>query len=193
VTAFGSKLLSLESEMCPPFASALNCALEQLANIQVNGLPEFKAHIVFVPCNNDIPPDCDDDDDDDDDDDSPEISLKFIVAMMSLEYAYKLHNLDNLDAPKISQFIDGIKESPSCFTSWKNVLSVVEMERKKGHPGWPPVEAFKYRHGQVGVTRDTDHRLGGELDTSWPTTRKITPFMYEDSLTRAGQRFRLRL
>ena len=189
MTAFGSKLSSSKSEICPPFASALNCALEQLANIQVKGLPEFKAHIVFVPCNNDVSSDCDDDDDDD----SPESSLKFIIVVMSLEYACKHHNPDNLDAPKISQFIDGIKESVSCFTSWKNVLSVVEMEQKKGHPGWPPVEAFKYRHGQVGVTRDTDHRLGGELDTSRPTTRKVTPFLYEDSLTRAGQRFRLRL
>jgi len=176
VTAFDSKSSSRGLKACPPFADALNHALEQLANIQVNGLPGFKAHIAFVPCNNDVSSD-------EGDDDSPETSLRFNVAVMLLEDACKLHNLDKLDQRKVSQFIDETKGTPSCFANWKAVLSVIEIEWKEGPSGWPPLEAFEYRNGQVSVMRDTDQWLGGEPDTSKPTSREINVFLYECSLT----------
>ena len=45
---FGSESSSRKPGTYQPFANALNRALEQLAKIQVNGLPEFEAHVVFA-------------------------------------------------------------------------------------------------------------------------------------------------
>jgi len=129
----------------PSFADTLNHAFERLANVQVDGLPEFKAHIVFVPCNREISSDDDDDD------------LDTSLNLMLLEDACKLHNLD---APKVSQFIDGITESPFCLASFKTVLSLVEIERKKDREDWAH---WKYSNTGIGrrssTRRGTGHRV----------------------------------
>ena len=104
-----------------PFTQALNCALRYLSKIQVDWLPEFDTHIVFALCDKAVSSDRD----------APGTLFKPDLAVMSLEDAWKFHNLP--DVPSISQFIDRTaKGLPSGSISWKTILSVVEMKRREG-------------------------------------------------------------
>jgi hypothetical protein len=167
VTAFRSKSSSstYEWEMYLPFAEALNYALERVSVIGVNGLPGFKTHIAFVPCNKRVPSDRN----------VLGSSFKPDIVVMSLSDAREFHGLDKLDAP-VSQFISEISgKSPAGFASWKTVLSAVKVKRKKDMSGWSSLEAFRYQDRQASVIEDVDRGLDEELDTSdsQPITREI--------------------
>ena len=148
-----------------PFAEALNYALERVSVIGVNGLPEFKTHIAFVPCNKRVLSDRN----------ALGSSFKPDIAVMLLSDAREFHGLDKLDAP-VSQFISEISgKAPTGFASWKTVLSAVEVKRKKDMSSWSSLEAFRYQDRQAGVIQNVDQGLDEELDTSdsQPTTCKI--------------------
>ena len=133
-----------------PFTEALNCALGALSDIQADGLPEFKTHVVFIPCDRQISSDRD----------LPGSSFKPDVALMSIQDARKFYQLDQLDTPEFSQFISKISgKSPPGFPSWKYILSAIELKRKSD-ASRVPLETF-------------DQRLDEGLDDSQPTTCKL--------------------
>jgi len=151
-----------------PFTQALNRALSDLSKIQVNGLPKFDAHIVFVLCDKVVSSDRN----------SPGTLFKPDLAVISLEDAWKFHKLDESgDVQSISQFINKTAQgSPSGSISWKTILSVVEMKRRGGSLPWPQLEEFGRQDKQVSVMEDADRRLDEELEASQPTTRKVNAF-----------------
>jgi len=155
--------------MYPPLADAMNHALEHLSKIQVDGLPGFKTPIVFVPCDKNISSDRD----------PPGTAFKPDLAIMTLEDARKLYGLNELDAPKVSEFISKIpKGSPINSISWKTILSAIEMKWKRDASDWSPLGA-----SQSQGTQDYDQLLDEELVISQPTTRKIDVFPCEHPMT----------
>jgi len=158
--------------MYPPFADAMNYALERLSTIKVDGLPEPKVPIVFVPCDKGVSSDRD----------SPGSSFKPDLAIMTLEDACKLYGLDKLDVTKVSEFVSKVPKVSS--VAWKTILSVAEMKRKKNPSRWPTP-------GSQGP-QDADRQPDGERDASQRTTRKIDTFPYEHTLMRVEQQFHRR-
>ena len=147
-----------------PLATALNHALEELSGVQANGLPEFKSHIAFVPCDTGVQSGRE----------LPGSSFKPDVALMSIQDARELHRLDRVDGPKVSRLIDEIAEKRiPCSTSWSTILSAVEVKRKSDMSGWASLRAFGQQDRKVGTIRDADQCLDRKLDDSGPTTRKI--------------------
>ena len=150
-----------------PFAEALNYALEQLSGIQVDGLPELKSHIAFVPCNKGVKTDG-----------KPRgPALKPDIALMSIRGACEFYELDQLNVPNVSEFISKIAGNPpSGSTNWNTILSAVEVKRKSDMSGWASLpEAFDRQDREVSVIQDADQQLDEMLDDSQPTTRKIRP------------------
>lgn len=167
-----------------PLSKALNYALEDLSNIRVDGLPEFKTHIAFVPCNKGL---------------RSERKLsgslfKPDIALVSVQDASKPHEFDQPNTPKVSRLISEITgEIPSGSARWKTLLSAVEVKRKKGVSGWAPLGVFGQQDKRVGTaTRDVDQWLDEKLDDSPPTTGEIGSSLWEYMLKRAAQRFRPR-
>jgi len=148
------------------FAEALNYAFEELSGIQLDGLPEFKSHISFVPCNKGVDSHCD----------SYGYSLKPDIALMSIRRACEPHEFDQLDVPNVSKFVSKIAgKSPSGTTNWNTILSAVEVVREMDVSGWASLpEVFDQQDRRVGVLRDAGRRLDETLDDSQPTTRKIS-------------------
>ena len=133
-----------------PLVGAMNYALELLSEIEVDGLPKFKNHIAFVPCDKGVHSDRA----------IGGSSFKPDIAIMSIQDAYNLYQLDG--PPELSGFTSQLSEkSPSGFT-WKVILSAIEIKRANGAP-----------KGQDGVMQDVNERLDVELDGSQPTTCKI--------------------
>jgi len=147
-----------------PFAEALNYALELVSNVRVNGLPEFQAHIAFVPCNRRVPSGRD----------LPGSSFKPDLVITSLHDAREFYKLENLDAPKVSEFVGQIADaSPSGFTSWKTILSAVEVKRRRDMSSWTPLPGvFDYHDKQVSTVGDADQRLDEKPNDSQSTTRE---------------------
>ena len=171
VTALDSKSSSSlhERHMYSPFADAMNLALEHLSKIQVDGLPESKIPIVFVPCDKNVSSDRD----------SPGTKFKPDLAIMALEDARDFYGLNELDVPKVSQFVSKIPKGTSTGPiGWKTILSAVEMKRNCGRQDRPPRGSPEPQDIQ-----DADQQLGEELDTSQPTTCKIDAFPHECPLT----------
>ena len=147
-----------------PFAEALNDALERLSGIQVDGLPDFKTHIAFVPCDKGVPSDRD----------SSGSTFKPDIVLMPIQDARKLYGLDQLHTPAVSKFISEIKgKISSDFTGWDTILSAVEIKRKVDMSGWAPLETFYQPDRQVSVIPGVDRRLDEIWDDSQSTTRKI--------------------
>ena len=152
-----------EENMYFPFAEAMNCALEQLSDIQVEGIPEFKTHIAFVPCS---------DKGVKSDRSAPGSSFKPDIALMSLEDACEYHGVDRAGAPQLSEFITGVaKVSPSGSANWKNFLSAVEVKRRAVE--LPPLGFFDHSETQVSVIPDVDQRPDDKPDYPPPVTCKI--------------------
>ena len=165
VTVFCSKSSSsiAERDMYIPFTEVLNGALGALSGIQVDGLPEFKAHVVFVPCNKLIGSDRE----------LPGSSFKPDVALMSIQDAREFYQLDQLDTPESFQSISKISgKSAPRFPSWNHILSAVELKRKSS-VSQAPLGAFDRQDKQGDFTRDVDQRLDEGLDDSQPTTCKL--------------------
>jgi len=148
-----------------PFAEALNNALQQLSDIQVDGLPKFMSHVAFVPFNKGV----------DSHRDLYGYSLKPDIALMSIRGACEFYELDQLHAPNVSQLVSKIAgKSPSGSTNWNSILSAIELERETDVSGWASLpEAFGQQDRQVSALQDADQQLDETSDDSRPTTRKI--------------------
>ena len=161
-----------------PFAEAMNYALERLSDIEVNGLPKFKTHIAFVPCNRRVQSNRT----------TPGSSFKPDIAIMTIQNAYEFHKLQPPDTPKLSKFVGEIAEkSPSGLTNWGAVLSAIEIKRKKD-VDWAMLREFDRQDSRVSVIQDANKRLDEKQDCSQPTTRKIYTFAWEHMLTPSPQR-----
>jgi len=155
--------------MYSPFADAMNHALEHLSKIQVDGLPESKTPIVFVPCDKNVSSDRG----------PPGTAFKPDLAITTLEDARELYRLNELDTPQVSEFISKIpKGSPLGSVGWKTILSAVEMKRKRDTSDWTPLGV-----PQSQGMQDSDQLLDEEPDISQPTTCKIDAFLCEHLLT----------
>jgi hypothetical protein len=149
-----------------PFTEAMNCALQRLSDVKVEGLPNLKEHIEFVVCNTNV----------DSDRSAPGSSFKPDIAIMSIQDAYDFHELDPTDGSKPSTFITEIEgNSPTGITNWKSVLSAVEMKRDS-KAGWAKLEAFNHQETQVSIIPDVDKWLDERPDDSQLTTREIKLF-----------------
>ena len=173
VTAFGSKSLSTtyEPDMYRPFAEALNYALKCVSNVQVDGLPEFKAHIVFVPCNKPIPSNRK----------VPGSLFKPDLVILSLQDARKFHQLGEANAPDVSQFIGEIEGRSLSGLTWEAVLSAVEVKRK-GMSGWASLGVFGDQDGQFSVMGGANLQLDEEPHDSQPATGKVDTSVYKHTL-----------
>ena len=147
--------------MYAPLSAALNLGLEDLSKIDVDGLPKFQNHIVFVPLDEGVTSDRD----------QPGSSFKPDLALMSLTTACDFRKIKDTRSLKVSQFIDKIptkarsemgppetppskkipknapsksnvlKTSPSHHIGWKDILSVVEVKRGSKKT-WPTLGDF---------------------------------------------------
>ena len=169
MTVFGSKSLSptYEPDMYRPFAEALNYAFKCVSNIQVDGLPEFKAHIVFVPCDNPIPS-------------RRESLFKPGLVILSLQDARKFHQLEEVDAPDVSRFISEIEGRSLSGLTWEAVLSAVEV-KWNGISMWASLEVFGEQDGKFSATGGANLRLDEEPHDSQPATGKMNALRYKDT------------
>ena len=168
MTASRSKSSASEYEwdMYIPFAEAMNYTLEHLSTIQVAGLPEFKNHIAFVPCNKKVQSNRV----------LPGSEFKPDIAVMSIQDAYEFHQLDKINGPKLSEFITRISgESPAGLTNWNTVLSAIEMKRKEDGR-WVELGKFDHEERQISIMQDADERLHEKPEDSQPATRRSDAF-----------------
>ena len=104
--------------MSGPLADAFNYALGRLSAIEVEGLPEFKAHIAFAPYNRHV----------ESDRDSPGRPFKPDMVVMSLQDARDVYGVEEVDGPDLSRFVGEIEgRPPSRPASWKSILATVEV------------------------------------------------------------------
>jgi hypothetical protein len=162
------------------FTDAMNYALEHLSKIQVDGLPGFKTHIAFLPCNTRVESGCSTPGSSFSSSSlssTPEYSFKPKITVMSIQDAYELYELDQTGGPILSEFITKIAGKPlPCLTDRKTELSYVDMTRLAMYTGWPEVGEFHLQGGRVGLAQDADERLDEQLDGSQSATCKISVF-----------------
>ena len=188
MTRFHSKVspLTYERGTYPPFSNVLNYALEDLSNIQVDGLPEFKAHIAFMPRRKGLKSDRNLS--------GPSFEPNTTFVSDQSTSSESSDESDRSDMIEFSQFIGEIAgESPSGSTNWKATLSAVEIIRKFDKSGWAPLGVFDQQDREIGAIRDAGQWLDEKSDDSSPTTGKIRSLLWEYMLKRAAQRFHLRL
>ena len=147
--------------MYAPLSDALNLGLECLSEIEVDGLPEFQNHIVFVPLDERVTSDRD----------LEGSCFKPDLALMSFTTACDFRKIKDTRSLTVSQFINKIpkktrskmgppktppsknvpkntpsknkstKTSPSYCIGWKEVLSAVEVKRGL-KTNWPTLCTF---------------------------------------------------
>ena len=119
--------------MYAPLSGALNLGLEGLSKIEVDGLPKFQDHIVFIPLDEGVTFDRV----------LEGSSFKPGVALMLFTTACAFCNVKGTRHLKVSEFIDKIpgrgshnnsprnspKAAPSYHIGWKDILSAVAVKR----------------------------------------------------------------
>jgi hypothetical protein len=184
LTAFFSRaaLLIREQDSYLPLSGAMNYALERLSEIEVDGLPEFKNHIAFVPCKeraiqtNRI---------------TPGSLFKPDIAIMSIEDAYEFYEPGRPYAPKrkLCELMNEISQkAPSGSASWSTVLSVIEIKRGKAR--WASLGVADDKGKQLDPMGDVSDPFDEEQDGSQPVTRKFYLFRQDFTLTPVIQRCR---
>ena len=163
-----------------PFAETMNYALEQLSDVKVEGLPEFKSHIAFVPCDAREESDCG----------IPGSEVKPDLVIMQIQDAYGFYGLNQAEAPTLSQYVAKIKgRLPPDPTDWKTVLSAVELVRGPPKP-WPRMrKKFTYQRRSLIPAQRASKRLNEKLDHPRSATRKMNVFLSGHTLTRVHSVF----
>ena len=141
----------LEEKMYKPLAEAFNYALEHLAAVEVEGLPKFKSHIAFAPCDKGVKSDRPE----------PGSSFKPDIVVVTLDDAREMHQIPKSQAPNLSQLVGEIKGKPPSHPRWKSVLSAVEVKRADfAEWTWSGLGHFDAQEGQVGeITVSCDESL----------------------------------
>ena len=147
--------------MYGPLSDALNLGLEDLSKIEVDGLPKFQDHIVFVPLDEGITSDRD----------LGGFLFKPDLALMRFATARDFRKMKDTRSLTVSQFVDRIpkkthskmgppktvpsknvpknapsknnptKTSPAYNIGWKDILSAVEVKRGR-KSNWPTLGGF---------------------------------------------------
>jgi len=144
--------------MYAPLSDALNLGLEALSKIEVDGLPNFQNHIVFVPLDEGVISDRDQDGS----------LFKPDLALMRLTTACEFRKIKDTRSLTVSQFVDKIPKKarstmgppktvpsknvpknappknnppPSYRIRWKDILSAVEVKRGS-KANWPTLGDF---------------------------------------------------
>ena len=147
--------------MYGPLSDALNLGLEDLSKIEVDGLPKFQDHIVFVPLDEGVTSDRD----------LGGSLFKPDLALMRFATARDFRKMKDTRSLTVSQFVDKIpkktrskmgppktvpsknvpknapsknnptKTSPSYNIGWKDILSAVEVKRGR-KSNWPTLGGF---------------------------------------------------
>jgi len=186
--------------MYAPLSNALNYGLERLSKIDVEGLPKFGDHIVFVPSDEGVKSDRD-----------LEGSLfKPDIALMKLSTACDFRKIKGTRGLSVSRFVSKIPKeatpkrrppkadpsthvakddlsknnppqaTPSFLISWKDILSAVEVKRISGKK-WPKLETFtdevvspvnKDADEEPTTSRNPDRETPSDISES--QTRKIS-------------------
>jgi len=181
--------------MYAPLSNALNYGLERLSKIDVEGLPKFEDHIVFVPSEKGMRSDCD-----------PEGPLfEPDVVLMKLATACDFRKIKLTRGLSVSQFVGKIskrtvsKVTPSVQvakngppqiasihrTGWEDILSGVEVKRNSKRK-WPILETFTNEVTSI-TNKDADEELftsrnpdrGTSSDISESQTRKVPALVYD--------------
>jgi len=184
--------------MYAPLSNALNYGLECLSKIDVEGLPQFGNHIVFVPSDKGIKSDRDLDGS----------LFKPDIALMKLSTARDFLRIKETRGPSVSRFVskipnqttsnrrppkaslstqvaksnlskNALQAAPSRRISWKDILSAVEVKRISGRK-WPKLGTFTDEVGPI-VNEDADEEPAASRnpdretpsDISESQTRKI--------------------
>ena len=90
-----------ENKMYAPLSSALNYGLEELSEVEVDGLPKFQNHIVFVPLDEGVTSDRD----------LEGLSFKPDVVLMSFTTACDFRKIKYTRTLKVSQFVSKIPKN----------------------------------------------------------------------------------
>jgi len=148
--------------MYAPLSNVLNLGLEALSKIEVDGLPNFQNHIVFVPLDEGVVSDRDQDGS----------LFKPDLALMQLTTACDFRKIKDTRSLTVSQFVDKIPKKtrstmgppktvpsknvsrnvppknvpknnplPSYRIRWKDILSAVEVKRGS-KANWPTLGDF---------------------------------------------------
>ena len=152
-----------------PFTEIMNYALEQLSDVEVDGLPEFKSHITFVPSDARVKSNRY----------SPGSFFGPDIVVMSIQDAYQFYQLDQTDEPTPSEFITKIKgQKPSGSIDWNILLSAVEIKRGSREE-WSKAGESSHQEGENIPGWDADLRLCERLVDSRITTStcKINLFL----------------
>jgi len=169
--------------MYAPLSDALNYGLECLSEIHVDGLPEFKDHIVFVPSNKDATSDCD-----------LEGSLfEPEVALMRFTTACDLLKIKVTRSLSVSRFVSKVPKTtperhpqtdPTYRIGWKDILSPVEVKQYSSRK-WPILETFvngtasiakEDADGELATSQNPDPETSSDITES--RTRKIPTLVY---------------
>lgn len=184
-------------------SDALNYGLECLSEIDVEGLPEFEDHIVFVPSNEGVTSDWE----------LESLLSKPDVALMRLVTACDFRGIKDTKGLTVSQFVSKIPEEttskrhlpnassstrvaktepsksnpsqtvPAYRVGWKDILSAVEVKRNPKK--LPILETFTDEVASVAdmdtdeepaTSRNPDHGTPSEISES--QTRKIPALVY---------------
>ena len=163
--------------MYAPLSDALNYGLERLSEIDVDGLPEFKDHIVFVPSDKDVTTDRD-----------LEGSLfEPEVALMRFTTACDLLKIKVTRSLSVSRFVSKIPKTtperhpqadPTYRIGWKDILSPVEVKQNWSRK-WPILETFANDAASI-AKKDADGELGTSRnpDSGTSSTSKIPTLFY---------------
>jgi len=157
--------------MYAPLSDALNYGLERLSEIDVDGLPEFKDHIVFVPSDKDVTTDRD-----------LEGSLfEPEVALMRFATACDLLKIKVTRSLSVSRFVSKIPKTtperhhqadPTYRIGWKEILSPVEVKQYSSRK-WPILETFVI--GTASITKkDADEELATSRNPDPETSSDIS-------------------
>lgn len=186
--------------MYAPLSDALNFGLEALSKIEVDGLPKFQNHIVFVPLDEGVTSDRD-----------QEGSLfKPDLALMLLTTARDLRKIKDTRSLTVSQFISKIpkkirskmgppktipsknvprnaqpKTSPPYRICWKDILSAVEVKRDP-KANWPTLGDFTNVVPSIVDSGSDEQLLRSQTpdpetssDVSLAQTREVHPLVDE--------------
>ena len=185
--------------MYAPLSNALNYGLERLSKINVEGLPKFEDHIVFVPSDKGVRSDRD----------LVGSLFKPDIVLMRLVAACDFRNIKLTRGTSVSQFISRIpsgiisKAAPSAQVAksgpsennpqiapiyrigWKDILSAVEVKRDSRRK-WPTLETFTDEVTSI-TNKDADEESftsgnperGTSSGISESLTSKISAFVYD--------------
>ena len=148
--------------MYASLSDALNLGLECLSKIEVDGLPEFQNHIVFVPLDERVTSDRD-----------LEGSLfKSDLALMSFTTACDFRKIKGTRSLTVSQFINKIPKKAHSKMGLPKTLNSKNVPKNAPYKNNPPNSSLSYRIGWNEIFSAVEVKRGSKIN--WPTLGDFT-------------------